>query len=73
MKRKLLKKTTKWVYEDRVVIHSMTKHKSPDLIYFSNPTNPIEKWDNEGWVDIEKAPKLKFITRFKNVLWNKIR
>ena len=64
MKRKLLKKTTKWEYEDRVVIHCMTKHKN-DPVCFSNPTNPVEEWTNVGWIDIEKAPKANFITRFK--------
>lgn len=67
MKRRLKSKTTVWKYDDRTIIHTITKPEQ-DIYYFSGNDTPFE-WNKGGYIDIN-APKPHFITRFKNRLKN---
>jgi hypothetical protein len=66
--KKLLSKTTVWKYEDKTIIHCKTKLDNPPIFFSNGSANPFE-WDNGGYVDLNKMPKTKFITRFKKRLY----
>lgn len=71
MKKKLIETTItkRYKYGGGTMIHTVTKRKEFDPIYFSKGEANPEKW-NVGGEFIDMAPKGNFITKFVKRIWN---